>query len=282
MRRVLRALGLVILGGGIMWVAGWLHEYFYPEVIAADEKRVAEILASFAYDAFFDFSEKQSTGSAPSPGLTGVAVCVARNHPGPVKAVEFFQAVSYFRSLAKPWDPRGALLDRSWAKAAVRRYANGVFFGVDVLEGSAKWQHFLTIADGVASAFYRDCRDVPHTENWIVARLVAVSPAIKNPYCVFPGVESCFGFFVAMEATFPDGRTRRSVEYCPRHFVSRKPYRIYDAVPCPVRTIPEAFWRHDFGSWKSIKDVAREIPSVRDKEWYDEWYHTIFPGPIVC
>lgn len=247
----------------------------YPEVIFPREDRIALVLSSYATDVVGQWNNPLLHGRTGGP--VRVAVCVERRYPTPWTEREYSQGLSYFRALAKPWDPRGVLLDRSWPKVAVERFANGIVFNVELLRAAMEWKDpRLRLQEDSRWTFFIDCGSVPNTAGLGLVKLVAVSPAIKSPYGVLDEVRSCFGFFLAVEVVYPDGKTERHVDYFASYIVSRSPAQVYDGHGPPVARIPEAYWRADFGRWKSIASYVEEMPEEKRK-W---WYNTVFPWPL--
>ena len=275
MRRILKAFGLIVVGGGLMWGWHWIQEYIDPEVIAPSEVHVAWLLGVFADSVLSDIGEKQGSQGAAQPGLPPLVICVDRKWGGRRPTMEFLRNISYFRALAKPWDPRGPLLDWRWARAAVRRYANDVLFDVELLKASLSYWTFLSCG-GERLTFMEDCRTLADTGSSVVIKLVAVSPAIKNPYCIHREVDTCFGFFAAMEGSYTGGQTRREVWYFARLVVSQSPWFRFDGIAPPTKRIPEGFWRDEFGGWKSMVDVARDIHAAG----WTIWSHSLSPSVL--
>lgn len=262
MRRVIHAIGLISFGALLVFTGKSLYSYLYPEVLFPREDQIARILA-----AHLGVGDEDAD----------VAICVVRRTFGRVSEDrEFVRTISYFRALAKPWDPRGWLLDRRWPISAVRRYANGVVFSVSALRGACEWgfakrrKLFLTPAD-VSLEFFSDCTHVPQQEKRILVKLVAVSPAIRNPYKRYEVARSSFGFFAAVEKVYPGGRVERSVSYYQSYILSQQLAKKYDYWRNPEKEIPERYWKDEFGSWANITKIAGQ------DEW---WGEMVFPPPF--
>lgn len=272
MRRVVQALGLMTLGAVLVCTARWLHTYLYPEVIYPREDQIARILLSYVP---VDATEAAS-GAMAVPEKAGVVVCVVRQpHARDAKDWEFVRSVSYFRALARPWDLRGWLLDRRWPISAVSRYAKGVVFSVSALKGACEWKFNERKATNlfpkdVSLEFFSDCATVPSSEKRMVVKLVAVSPAIRNPYRTYKETRSAFGFFMAIERLYPQGKSERFVCYYQSYVLSQELVEISDHWRLFKKAIPEKYWASDFGAWKSVSEEASE-----DK-W---WTEMVFPPP---